>query len=113
MHDEHGERAVASGGGMAGPGDAFCVVISSIPGYGFCGPSRQLGWDTERVVQAWTELTRRHRVQPLQRAGRRPGTPISTRLGFEMADRDGEMERAAVRSASTRTSPAAGAGRGY
>jgi hypothetical protein len=33
MHDEHGERAVASGGGMDGPGDAFCVVISSIPGY--------------------------------------------------------------------------------
>jgi hypothetical protein len=48
MHDEHGERAVASGGGLAGPGDAFCVVISSIPGYAFCGPSRQLGWDTER-----------------------------------------------------------------
>jgi hypothetical protein len=58
MHDEHGERAVASGGGMVGPGDAFCVVISSIPGYGFCGPSRQLGWDTERVVQAWTEAGR-------------------------------------------------------
>jgi hypothetical protein len=58
MHDEHGERAVAVGGGMAGPGHAFHVVIPSIPGCGLSGPAYQLGWDTGRVVQAWTELVR-------------------------------------------------------
>jgi hypothetical protein len=58
MHDEHGERAVAVGGGMAGPGDAFHVVIPSIPGCGPSGPAYQLGRDTGRVVQAWTELVR-------------------------------------------------------
>ena len=40
------------------PADAFHVVIPSMPGYGFSGPTRQLGWDTERVALAWKELMR-------------------------------------------------------
>lgn len=107
MHDEHGERAVAFGGSMAGPGDAFHVVIPSTPGYGFSGPARQLGRDTKRVVQAWTELTRSLGYTRYIAQSGDWGLPISLRLGLEMADRDGEMERAAIRSASARTWPAA------
>jgi hypothetical protein len=55
---------------MAGPGDAFHAVIPSIPGCGFSGPAHQLGWDPERVVQAWTELMRSPGIHPLHRAGR-------------------------------------------
>ncbi|GEM_PF-2051904 len=57
MHDEHAERAVAVGGGMVGPGDAFHVAIPSAPGCGLSGPAHPLGWDTGRVVQAWTRTS--------------------------------------------------------
>jgi pimeloyl-ACP methyl ester carboxylesterase len=41
-------------GGVAA--DAFDVVIPSIPGYGFSGKPRELGWDPQRVARAWAVL---------------------------------------------------------
>jgi pimeloyl-ACP methyl ester carboxylesterase len=41
------------------PADAFHLVIPSIPGYGFSGPTGDSGWTTARVAKAWTELMRR------------------------------------------------------
>jgi pimeloyl-ACP methyl ester carboxylesterase len=41
------------------PADAFHVVIPSIPGYGFSGPTREAGWTTTRVAKAWAELMSR------------------------------------------------------
>ena len=41
------------------PADAFDVVVPSIPGYGFSGPTRDAGWTTARVARAWAELMRR------------------------------------------------------
>ncbi len=41
MHDEHGKRAVAVGG-MAGPVDAFHVVIPSTRDCGLSDPAYQL-----------------------------------------------------------------------
>ncbi|MEW1720718.1 epoxide hydrolase family protein [Streptomyces sp. NPDC093109] len=41
------------------PGDAFDVVVPSIPGYGLSGPTRGPGWDIPRVAGAWAELMRR------------------------------------------------------
>jgi epoxide hydrolase len=41
------------------PMDAFHVVIPSIPGYGFSGPTREAGWTTDRVARGWAELMRR------------------------------------------------------
>jgi epoxide hydrolase len=41
------------------PQDAFHLVIPSIPGYGFSGPTREAGWTTDRVGRAWAELMRR------------------------------------------------------
>jgi pimeloyl-ACP methyl ester carboxylesterase len=41
-------------GGM--PGDAFDVVVPSLPGYGLSDPPTGPGWDAERTAQAWAEL---------------------------------------------------------
>ncbi len=38
------------------PSDAFDLVIPTIPGYGFSGPTREKGWVTNRVARAWAEL---------------------------------------------------------
>jgi epoxide hydrolase len=41
------------------PADAFHVVIPSIPGYAFSGPTGAAGWDVPRVARAWAELMAR------------------------------------------------------
>lgn len=47
----------AAHGGPDAP--AFDVVIPSIPGFGFSGPTRERGWDVTRIARAWAELMRR------------------------------------------------------
>ncbi len=44
-------------GGEAG--DAFHLVLPSMPGYGFSNEPTDLGWNVGRVGQAWAELMRR------------------------------------------------------
>jgi pimeloyl-ACP methyl ester carboxylesterase len=44
-------------GGRAG--DAFHLVLPSLPGYGFSAEPTEVGWYTGRVAQAWAELMRR------------------------------------------------------
>jgi len=39
--------------------DAFDVVIPSIPGYGFSGKPRNLGWGPDRIARAWDTLMQR------------------------------------------------------
>ncbi|WP_344382930.1 epoxide hydrolase family protein [Georgenia ruanii] len=39
--------------------DAFDLVLPSLPGYGFSGEPRELGWNVGRIGQAWAELMRR------------------------------------------------------
>jgi pimeloyl-ACP methyl ester carboxylesterase len=41
------------------PADAFHLVIPSLPGYGFSGPTQESGWTTARVASAWAELMHR------------------------------------------------------
>ena len=41
------------------PADAFHLVIPTIPGYGFSGPTGQPGWNFARIATAWAELMRR------------------------------------------------------
>ena len=38
-------------------GDAFHLVLPSIPGYGFSGEPAEIGWGPARTAQAWAELT--------------------------------------------------------
>ncbi len=40
-------------------GDAFHLVLPSLPGYGFSGEPTQLGWDSGRIARAWAELMKR------------------------------------------------------
>ena len=44
-------------GGSAG--DAFDLVLPSLPGYGFSGEPAETGWNPGRIAQAWAELMRR------------------------------------------------------
>lgn len=39
--------------------DAFDLVIPSLPGHGFSGIPRELGWDPIRIARAWSELMQR------------------------------------------------------
>jgi pimeloyl-ACP methyl ester carboxylesterase len=39
--------------------DAFHVVIPSIPGFGFSGPTHEAGWGSERTARAWAQLMER------------------------------------------------------
>nr|WP_254699709.1 epoxide hydrolase [Trinickia violacea] len=41
------------------PEDAFDVVIPSIPGYGFSGKPKELGWGPDRTARAWDVLMKR------------------------------------------------------
>jgi epoxide hydrolase len=38
------------------PADAFNVVVPSIPGFGFSGPTQAPGWDSARIAKAWDTL---------------------------------------------------------
>jgi pimeloyl-ACP methyl ester carboxylesterase len=40
-------------------GDAFHLVVPSIPGYGFSGKPSDPGWDPAHVARAWVELMKR------------------------------------------------------
>jgi pimeloyl-ACP methyl ester carboxylesterase len=44
-------------GGTAG--DAFHLVLPSLPGYGFSGEPTELGWDSGRIARAWATLMER------------------------------------------------------
>ncbi|HEX6053595.1 MAG TPA: epoxide hydrolase [Gemmatimonadaceae bacterium] len=41
------------------PGDAFDLVLPSLPGYGFSGEPTELGWDSGRIARAWATLMER------------------------------------------------------
>ena len=47
----------AAHGGSAG--DAFHLVVPSMPGYGFSGQPASAGWDPGRSARAWAQLMRR------------------------------------------------------
>ena len=43
----------------ASPGDAFHLVIPSLPGHGFSGTPTETGWDPIRIAKAWAVLMER------------------------------------------------------
>ena len=61
--------------------DAFHMVIPSIPGFGFSGPTRERGWNVSRVARAWDELMRRLGYQRYGAQGGDWGSGISRELG--------------------------------
>src|SRR6266540_2688741 len=63
------------------PSDAFHLVVPSIPGFGFSGPTRDRGWDVRRVARAWSELMRRLGYERYGAHGGDWGATISRELG--------------------------------
>ncbi|MFG3703525.1 epoxide hydrolase family protein [Micromonospora sp. NPDC047670] len=63
------------------PADAFHLVIPSIPGFGFSGPTRERGWNRFRVARAWAELMRRLGYDRYGAAGNDGGSLISPEVG--------------------------------
>jgi pimeloyl-ACP methyl ester carboxylesterase len=63
------------------PADAFHVVVPSLPGFGFSGPTADDGWDTDRIARAWAELMRRLGYESYGAQGGDIGGAISPQLG--------------------------------
>ncbi|EOD63202.1 hydrolase [Amycolatopsis vancoresmycina DSM 44592] len=63
------------------PADAFHLVIPSVPGFGFSGPTRERGWNMTRVALAWAELMRRLGYERYAAQGGDLGALISPELG--------------------------------
>ena len=69
------------------PGDAFHLVVPSIPGVGFSGPTHEPGWDTRRVAGAWVELMGRLGYERYGAHGNDGGSQISPEVGRNDPDR--------------------------
>jgi epoxide hydrolase len=63
------------------PGDAFHVVIPSLPGYGFSGKPTVAGWGVERIATAWFQLMDRLGYERFAAQGGDWGSMITSALG--------------------------------
>jgi hypothetical protein len=70
----------------ADPADAFHLVIPSIPGFGFSGPTRETGWNVNRVARAWDELMQRLGYPRYGAQGGDWGSAISRELGVAFSE---------------------------
>jgi pimeloyl-ACP methyl ester carboxylesterase len=67
--------------------DAFHLVMPSIPGYGFSGPTGETGWDVPRVASAFGELMSRLGYERFGVHGGDWGSMISRQAGIQLAER--------------------------
>lgn len=72
-------------GGKAG--DAFDVVIPSLPGFGFSGPTREAGWNNRRIGAAFIELMGRLGYDRFAVQGGDAGAIIGPEIGRIAPDR--------------------------
>jgi epoxide hydrolase len=63
------------------PADAFHLVIPSMPGVGFSGPTTEPGWDMTRVARAWVELMARLGYERYGAHGNDGGSMVSPEIG--------------------------------
>lgn len=63
------------------PADAFHLVIPSLPGFGFSGPTHETGWNTARIAKAWAVLMHRLGYERYGTQGGDFGAFISPELG--------------------------------
>ena len=59
----------------------FHLVIPSLPGFGFSGPTRERGWNRYRVARAWAELMRRLNYDRYGAVGNDGGSFVSPEVG--------------------------------
>ena len=62
--------------------DAFDLVIPSIPGYGFSGPTKDTGWDSARIAKAWDALMKSLGYERYGAHGGDAGALITRELGI-------------------------------
>jgi len=61
--------------------DAFHVIAPSLPGFGFSGPTHDVGWTPKRIAKAWVELMRRLGYERYGTQGGDWGAGISREVG--------------------------------
>jgi epoxide hydrolase len=67
---------------LIGPlSDAFHLVIPSVPGVGFSGPTRGRGWTTTRIARAWVTLMHRLGYERYGAHGNDLGSQVSPEVG--------------------------------
>ena len=60
---------------------AFHLVIPSLPGFGFSGPTRSAGWNRYRTARAWVELMARLGYERYGTVGNDAGSMIAPEMG--------------------------------
>lgn len=73
----------AAHGGSAG--DAFDLVLPSMPGYGFSGKPTDIGWGPDRIAQTWTKLMKRLGYARYVAQGGDWGSPVSGAMARQAA----------------------------
>ena len=68
---------IAHGGGAE---DAFDLVLPSMPGYGFSGKPKEIGWGPDRIARAWAELMKRLGYTRYVAQGGDWGSPVSSAM---------------------------------
>jgi pimeloyl-ACP methyl ester carboxylesterase len=63
------------------PAVAFHMVVPSLPGFGWSGPTPDTGWGTRRIARAWAVLMRRLGYDRYGAAGNDWGSRIAPELG--------------------------------
>jgi pimeloyl-ACP methyl ester carboxylesterase len=63
------------------PTQAFHLVIPSLPGFGFSGPTHETGWTTHRIARAWAALMQRLGYERYGAQGGDWGAFVSPELG--------------------------------
>jgi pimeloyl-ACP methyl ester carboxylesterase len=83
--DVIGPLSDPAAGGSDGP--AFDLVIPSLPGYGFSGPTTERGWNTRRIAAAWAELMSRLGYESFGAVGNDWGSDVSLELARAYPER--------------------------
>jgi pimeloyl-ACP methyl ester carboxylesterase len=60
--------------------DSFDLVLPSMPGYGFSGKPRGVGWNPDRIARAWAELMKRLGYTRYVAQGGDWGSPVSSAM---------------------------------
>jgi pimeloyl-ACP methyl ester carboxylesterase len=69
------------------PGDAFHLIIPSLPGYGFSTHPTESGWNRERIADAWAELMARLGYRRFTAQGGDWGASITNHLALRHPER--------------------------
>jgi pimeloyl-ACP methyl ester carboxylesterase len=84
---------------------SFHVVVPSLPGFPFSGPTRETGWGVTRIAQAWVELMRRLGYEQFGVQGGDLGSIVSPEVARVAPDRVVGVHVNALANAATPVSP--------